>query len=191
MQKPLRTVLKRRAAVVFVSNCNRTNTQRLERIQFLVRSGIEVHSFGSCLNTHSVKTEFPECARLRNENPLDDSVKVCVFKHYRFAITVENFYEENYLSEKVFHALLAGAVPIYYGHPGNKRMFPSARSVLMLSDDVESWSDVEEIFRLMTDDKEYDLALEWKFSRKYISDSFVKMHDTSLSNLPCIVCDTL
>lgn len=192
-ERRLPTHLKRKAAAVFISNCKIGNTHRMERIKFLQDHGIEVHSFGACMHTHDVDREFPACARQSRPNPSDDAVKLCVFRHYRFAITIENFYERGYVTEKLFHALLAGTVPIYYGHPSNSRYYPTQNAVITLSPRVNEEYIIQQIIVLMKNDELYDRALQWRNEVLHMSSNehFVRLHDYSLSHLVCNICDIL
>ena len=52
--------------------------------------------------------------------------KVEFYKQYKYAITYENSSAPGYTTEKIFHAKVAGAVPIYWGDPFVDRDFDSA-----------------------------------------------------------------
>ncbi|KAG5485266.1 hypothetical protein CUR178_06629 [Leishmania enriettii] len=39
----------------------------------------------------------------------------CVFRKYRYALPFENSIEDDYVTEKVYNALLSGALPLYIG----------------------------------------------------------------------------
>ncbi|KAI5688850.1 Glycosyltransferase family 10 [Leishmania braziliensis] len=39
----------------------------------------------------------------------------CVFRKYRYALPFENSFEDDYVTEKVYNALLSGALPLYIG----------------------------------------------------------------------------
>ena len=47
------------------------------------------------------------------DNYFDD--KICHLRKYKFEICFENTYEEGYITEKIFGALYAGCIPIYWG----------------------------------------------------------------------------
>jgi hypothetical protein len=51
--------------------------------------------------------------------------KVEYYKNYKFVITYENSAGPGYTTEKIFHAKVAGAVPIYWGDPFVDRDFDS------------------------------------------------------------------
>jgi hypothetical protein len=52
-------------------------------------------------------------------------IKVDFYKKYKFALTFENSSSPGYTTEKMFHAKVAGAVPIYWGDPFVDRDFDS------------------------------------------------------------------
>lgn len=189
--KSLSITEKRRAIAVFIGNCDITNTNRTKRLKYLLSAGLDVHSYGQCLHSHDINTEFRECALLPRPNALDDRQKVCVFQHYRFALVIENFVSPGYMSEKIFHAFLAGTVPIYFGHRDNSRYFPSSDAAVFLSENVESNADVELIRRLMNDDALYSSRLNWKNSATERRPEFVDLHENSIGKYGCMMCDEI
>jgi hypothetical protein len=54
-----------------------------------------------------------------------DLAKVAFYKDYKFALTFENSSSPGYTTEKLFHAKVAGCVPIYWGDPFVDRDFES------------------------------------------------------------------
>jgi GR25 family glycosyltransferase involved in LPS biosynthesis len=55
-----------------------------------------------------------------------EQVKVDFYKDFQFAITFENSTNPGYTTEKLFHAKVAGAIPIYWGDPHVDRDFDSS-----------------------------------------------------------------
>ena len=47
---------------------------------------------------------------------LDDRSTVDILKDYTFALIIENTNADGYVSEKIYDALIAGCIPIYYGN---------------------------------------------------------------------------
>ncbi|KAH9588873.1 Glycosyl transferase family 10 [Trypanosoma melophagium] len=54
-------------------------------------------------------------------------LKLCVFRKYKYAMAPENSREKDYVTEKVYHALLSGAIPLYWGAPNIDDFLPSGR----------------------------------------------------------------
>ncbi|KAG8341534.1 hypothetical protein TRVL_07639 [Trypanosoma vivax] len=89
-----------------------------------------VHKYGRKGRTNSTP---PECAHLQNSRY---ELKICVFRNYKYAIALENTEETDYVTEKVYHALLAGSIPIYWGAPNADEFVPMGyRSII----DVEEF----------------------------------------------------
>ena len=83
--------------------------------------------------------------------------KVEFYKQYKFAITYENSSGPGYTTEKLFHAKVAGAVPIYWGDPFVDRDFDSKGYINMnqintakdLVDAVAKIADNDEAWKAM------------------------------------------
>ncbi|ORC87244.1 Alpha-(1,3)-fucosyltransferase, family GT10 [Trypanosoma theileri] len=65
----------------------------------------------------------PDCAAIAGRYPQ----KLCVFRKYKYAMALENSRERDYVTEKVYHALLSGAIPLYWGAPNIEDFLPSGR----------------------------------------------------------------
>ncbi len=55
-----------------------------------------------------------------------EAAKIAFYRDYRFALTYENSKRAGYITEKLFHAKVAGCVPIYCGAPDVARDFDPA-----------------------------------------------------------------
>jgi GR25 family glycosyltransferase involved in LPS biosynthesis len=86
--------------------------------------------------------------------------KVEFYKDYRFALTFENSSGPGYCTEKLFHAKVAGCVPIYWGDPNVDRDFDSrgyinvnqvgsaeqlVEAVKKIADDPVAWRRMAEV----------------------------------------------
>jgi hypothetical protein len=67
---------------------------------------IAVDSYGKCLHN----AEFPA-----HEERVFGSTKLPLFARYQFALALENSLAHDYVTEKFYQPLIAGAVPIYLG----------------------------------------------------------------------------
>ncbi|CCD18972.1 hypothetical protein, conserved in T. vivax [Trypanosoma vivax Y486] len=76
-----------------------------------------VHSYGRFMRTNATPAE---CSHLEDRYEL----KMCVLRNYKYAIALENTEENDYVTEKVYHALLAGSIPIYWGAPNVDEFVP-------------------------------------------------------------------
>ena len=120
---------RRNAVAIFVSRCKKGGREAV--IQALSKH-YPVHSFGKCHRTHSIEQEFPACAALAGGRYPQ---KLCVFRQYKYILALDNSREKDYVTEKVYHALIAGALPIYDGAPNADVFLPGGwPSIVRLSD---------------------------------------------------------
>lgn len=72
---------------------------------------------------------WPIAGLSKSESRFSDNrweIKKDIIKNYFFVLSFENCVVHNYVTEKIWHAIAAGALPIYYGGPGHTiyRDFP-------------------------------------------------------------------
>jgi hypothetical protein len=117
---------KKNAVAAFVSNCRNAGAeQRLKLLEELGKH-YEVHSYGRCLHN-------------RDEPPLKKGesrgeAKRRLLASYKFSLAFENAVVGDYVSEKVYDALLAGSLPLYRGARRVDDLLPSPKSVVKFSD---------------------------------------------------------
>ncbi|KEG05722.1 Alpha-(1,3)-fucosyltransferase, family GT10 [Trypanosoma grayi] len=111
------------AVAVFLSTCL---ARRAEVIHRLSRY-YPVHNYGWCVNTHRVPDD---CAGIGGR--YDE--KMCVMRKYKYAMALENSREQDYVTEKVYHALVSGGIPLYWGAPNIDDFVPMGRRSIV---DVE------------------------------------------------------
>ena len=61
-----------------------------------------------------------------------------VLSKYRFCLVIENMSERSFITEKIFHAIIAGCVPIYLGAPNICEFIPKKTFVDLR--DFENWN---------------------------------------------------
>lgn len=182
----------------FITNCDQeTRTRRLDALGALKAGGVPVYSFGKCRTTHSVADLFPECAANQTDtvnghrSPHFDFVKMCVLRHFMFTAAFENDVAEDYVSEKLYHALLAGSLPVYAGAPNVASYLPAPEAAVVMSDfsDAGIAHTVAEVKGLMTDRARYEQAFRWKAGPPAPHMRAVLAH--SYATLPCLLCDDI
>lgn len=114
--------------VVFVSRCGKGGRDGVIRA---LGKHYTVHSLGGCARTHRVSELHPECVSGTKERYKE---KYCVFSKYRFALTLDNTREEDYVTEKVYHGLTGGPIPLYDGAPNVDDYLPAPGSILRLGE---------------------------------------------------------
>ncbi|KAJ3671450.1 hypothetical protein LUZ60_007529 [Juncus effusus] len=161
--------------------------------QFL--SLIPHHSFGKCLNNMGGPDKslslYPHCSpnpNSPNPNPHWSSHLHCAMSHYKFTLAIENTYTESYVTEKLFYALEAGSVPIYFGAP-NVWDFVPPNSII----DGSRFGTVEELVRFVRrvadDPVAYAEFHAWR--RCGVLGGFGKVREMSLDTLPCRLCEAV
>lgn len=103
-----KTALK--AAAFIARNCKSLN-QREDFVKELSKC-IPVHSLSDCNNNMKWPDDIPR------------GDKVALLKRYTFYLAAENSNSWDYVTEKVYDSLQAGAVPIYYGASNVKSFVP-------------------------------------------------------------------
>ena len=110
---------------IFVSNCS---GERMKWIEYLInfakalKNGtLAVDSYGKCFHNVDDQTS-------RHQKDWY-AAKLKVLKKYKFSVAFENSNADSYVTEKIFMALEAGTVPLYYGTEKVKFMVPSGAAV--------------------------------------------------------------
>lgn len=97
--------------------------------------------------------------------------KINFYKNYKYVLTVENSPHEGYCTEKLFHAKVAGAVPIYWGDRFVGRDFDKAGFIDLC--EAKTPQDVIDIMKAVDDTKWKQMAsvpalskdkVEWCYS---------------------------
>jgi len=145
------------------------------------------HSFGKCLNNVNGKDMalrlYPEC-RQNHVGSWSDHLH-CAMSHYKFVLAIENTMTESYVTEKLFYALDAGAVPIYFGAP-NVLDFVPPKSII----DGSKFSSLENLAsyvkQVANDPVAYSEYHAWR--RCGVMGNYHRTRAVSLDSLPCRLC---
>ena len=161
---------------LFIKNCD--SKDRLEYLKELAKYNVTYHSFSKCLHNMNVA----------NVTGSSKSDKLEVIKHYKFYFCFENSVYKDYVTEKVYHALMAGTVPIYYGAP-NFADFVPKNSVV----DVRKFSSpkelAEHLVMLSNNEIEYNKYHAWR--KDYNKSVPMKMREIvnyDTKNMICRLC---
>ncbi|KAJ6807218.1 alpha-(1,4)-fucosyltransferase [Iris pallida] len=147
------------------------------------------HSFGRCLNNvgglDMALSLYPECSNQDSALHWWDHLH-CAMSHYKFALAIENHKLDSYVTEKLFYALDAGSVPIYFGAP-NVWDFVPPNSII----DGSQFSSLEELasyVKAVADDPvAYAEFHAWR--RCGVMGNYGKARAASLDTLPCRLCE--
>lgn len=117
---------KRGICMLVSSPFNRSGRQEyLKELMEMVR----IDSYGKLYNN----------SRLEEDN--GHSSKMALYEGYKFVIAFENSCAKDYVTEKFFDPLLAGAVPVYFGAPNVDEFAPGDNCYV----DVRKYETVEEL----------------------------------------------
>ena len=104
------------------SNC-RAISRRTQYIMKLMKY-VDVDNFGTCgSNIRPLPEHIVRIQRSANRTLKDiatyrwEAGKLALSKEYLFTIAIENSLTHDYVSEKLWHPLVAGSIPIYLGAP--------------------------------------------------------------------------
>lgn len=147
------------------------------------------HSFGKCLNNvrglDMALSFYPECSNGNSGLRWWDHLH-CAMSHYKFVLAIENTVTESYVTEKLYYALDAGAVPIYFGAP-NVWDFVPPNSII----DGSKFSSMEELasyVKAVADDPvAYAEFHAWR--RCGVLGNYGRARAASLDTLPCRLCE--
>ncbi|KAI9016601.1 hypothetical protein DFJ74DRAFT_770205 [Hyaloraphidium curvatum] len=155
-QPPLPLSAKRTDAVMsaFVSNCGSRNGREAILANLTALLDGKLHSYGGCGHNADPPPE------LAGKSGWD--VKMNLTAGYRFALVVENSEAKDYVTEKLYQVLTAGAVPVYYGDPEVLHKVPNRTGIVLLKSFPDLGALARRLEELMADDAAYERLLEWK-----------------------------
>ncbi|XP_064986757.1 glycoprotein 3-alpha-L-fucosyltransferase A-like isoform X2 [Musa acuminata AAA Group] len=159
-------VARRRGYNILMTTSLSSDVPALEMLEKL---GIKIDSYGVCHQNRDGKVD-----------------KVEALKHYKFSFAFENSNEEDYVTEKFFQSLVAGAIPVVVGAPNIQDFAPSPGSVLHIKelDDVESVAKTMKF--LATNPDAYNKSVSWKYDGP--SDAFKALVDMAAVHSSCRLC---
>ncbi|KAH7292533.1 hypothetical protein KP509_29G073100 [Ceratopteris richardii] len=147
------------------------------------------HSFGKCLNNVGgsgvLLSMYPKCRKSYGDDTYWAYHLHCAMSHYKFVLAIENTKTESYVTEKLFYALDAGAIPIYFGAPNVQDLVPP-NSII----DGSKFSTLESlaafIKKVADDPVLYAEYHAWR--RCGIMGNYHQTRAVSLDSLPCRLC---
>lgn len=130
---------------VFISNCGPKNNRNEVLTQLIELLPGLVHSYGGC-----------------QHNMDANDTKIATISRYKFAFTPENSNDVSYVTEKIYHALQAGTVPIYIGAPDVHRFVPVPDAVIRVDDFASIEALVDYLKQAANDQAVYNKHVAWK-----------------------------
>lgn len=140
---------------------------RKEYLQELMQF-VEIDSYGKVLNNRMM------------EHDSGNKSKMELYKDYKFVIAFENSCAPDYVTEKFYDPLLAGAVPIYLGAP-NIREFAPGEGCFVHVPDFDSPASLGAFLNnVCSDERLYNEFLQWK--NKPLASRFLQMAEKQQIN---------
>ena len=167
------------ADAIFVSsNCGPKN-RRLSMMREL-SNYVRVHSYGKCDHNK----DFP------SDNAQDSRTKLDLFGSYKFCFAFENTDQPGYASEKFFHALASGCLPVYMGAPDIDLYLPAPNAVIQANDFPDAASLGRYLQYLLKNTTAYWEHLQWKWTEldKGLP-RIAKLRYLALQTWPCRACE--
>lgn len=165
---PVQPKTEKALAAAFISNCGARNF-RLQALDGLERSNINIDSYGNCHRNHDGRVD-----------------KVKTLKRYKFSLAFENSNEEDYVTEKFFQSLVAGTIPVVVGAPNIQDFAPAPNSILHIKE-LEDVDSIAKTMKYLGENPDaYNQSLRWKYEGP--SDSFKALVDMAAVHSSCRLC---
>lgn len=149
---------------------------REEYLQELMKH-IEIDSYGQLFNNRKMERDTGRDAKIE------------LYSHYKFVIAFENACAPDYVTEKFFDPLAAGAVPIYLGAPNIDAFVPGKNCFVDVRDFDSPAVLADFIKECCRDEKKYRKFFEWK--KEPLFASFLAKTEIQQTNPFSRLCDLL
>lgn len=186
-----------KSAIVWMNtNCN-TPSKRTEYVNQLMKF-IQIDNYGNCGNNiihlpeHIIKIQNSNKKDLKDRGSYNwEQGKLSLSSEYLFTIAIENSINYDYITEKLWHPLICGSVPIYLGAPNIKDWLPCKRNCIIDLTEFKTPKQAAEYIKLVSMNKTlYESYHQWR--NEPLNDNFIniinyfqKMDNYSLD---CLVC---
>ena len=144
------------ASVVYIAS--HAVKERDDYVQALMEH-IPVDCLGDCLNNRSIKGFVRGSGRPGARHSLLDHLP-----GYRFCLAFENSRSTDYVTERAYHALMTGLIPIYRGAPNVLDFMPADDAVIQVDDFSGPAELAQYLNQLNADPDALAGHLEWKSS---------------------------
>ena len=112
----------------------------------------------------NLRNNMPNGAKVKGRG--DQKEKVLFLSDYKFTIAAENKKRNGYTTEKLFHALVSGGVPIYWGSESVNKDFNPERFI-----NVEDFNSYDELLNEIIYLDQNDRAYKQKISKPIFADN--------------------
>jgi len=163
------------ATTCFVaSNCAPTNNRTNYVLQ--LQKYMPIDSYGKCIHNKDFSKDGVKGGKQ----------KYNTLRKYKFTLAFENHNAIDYVTEKFFHTIAAGSVPIYMGAPNIDDFAPSPKSIIKTTDFRSPEELAQYLLYLDKHDNEYQEYLSWKTEGP--QPSFLKLLERHKLDARCRLC---
>lgn len=138
-----------RATAVYIASNPRDHNGRTAYVAGLMRH-LAVDCWGACLNNRTFAHDEGR------------ATKLATIARYRFTLAFENACERDYVTEKFFHALSTGSVPVVLGAPEIAQYAPDPAAYVDASRYPDPADLAARLASLAADETAYQAMLAWK-----------------------------
>jgi GR25 family glycosyltransferase involved in LPS biosynthesis len=114
----------------------------------------------------------------------------CILHHYKFYLAIENSRDVDYVTEKLYQGLRAGAVPIYWGAPNVRMYLPHPSAALFFDDFPNVSALIDYVKRASADEVLYEQHMRWK-AAPLSNDFMQRVVQRPVDGIFCQVCDAV
>lgn len=160
---------KNKFCAAFISS--NFNQSKRKQLLYKLMSYLPIDSYGDFMKN----IILPEDEKNLPYSPERFQTKLKVIANYRFTLAFENSISPDYVTEKFFHPLMAGSVPVYFGARNIEEFSPGENAYINATD----FTSVKELadFLETVDDQQYH---HWR--QKPIRQSFLDKVERAYSN---------
>jgi hypothetical protein len=161
-----------KGASFLANNCD-SMSNRESLVKGLIETKLRVDALSSCFRN----AEPPPGVNMDN--------KTAILEQYLFHLAYENQRSVDYITEKLWGALAAGTLPVYYGAPNIKDHVPPHSVVF--ADDFKSPTDLSDyLLRLTKDRPLYESYHTWR--SKPMDPAFMEKYTFTNTHSTCRMC---
>lgn len=113
-------------------------------------SYIDLHSYGKLFNNRKLEEDEGVISKGR------------MMATYKFTIAFENAIAKDYVTEKFFHPLIVGSIPVYLGAPNIEEFAPADHCYINVNDFSSPGELADYLVRLNNDDELCQQYMKWK-----------------------------
>jgi len=166
------------------NNCN-TFSKRELYIRDLMHH-FPSDSFGRCENNKISTDETPF-----TWGHSQHYAKVGLIERYYFTLAMENAITKDWVTEKVYQALLVGTIPIFMGGPKVEELLPCKHCIIKTSDFESPKELAKHLHQIVSNKTLHDQYLSWKMEAYHPAKwkGFQRAWENSKDTLHCRICN--